>query len=76
MKESNEKKITTFKVFKAILVIYTCVLIGLFIHTIYGWSTGVSDTNYVLIASIGATYCAVAAEYENLKKKEIKKKEQ
>ncbi|MBR5180999.1 MAG: hypothetical protein IKW88_01950 [Clostridiales bacterium] len=75
MKESNEKKVTTLQVYKVILVIYTCVIIGLIISTIYGWVTGAYDTNYAILAALAAVYCATAAEYENLKKKEAKKKE-
>lgn len=76
MKESNEKKITTLKVYKVILIIYTIVMIGSFIYTIYGWSTGASDNNYVMTAAFGAIYCALATEYESLKKKETKEKVQ
>jgi len=75
MKDSNEKKITTLQVFKAILIIYSCAIIGVIIYTIYGWATGAYDTNYVILAACGATYCATAAEYERLKKKAAKKKE-
>ena len=75
MKESNEKKVTTLQVYKVILVIYTCVIIGLNISTIYGWVTGAYDTNYAILAALTAVYCATAAEYENLKKKDAKKKE-
>lgn len=73
MKNSNEKKITTLKVFKVITVIYSVVMIGMIIATIYGWITGVSETNYVHLASFSAIYCAIAAEYESLKKKSNEK---
>ena len=68
MKESTEKKITTLKVFKVIVIIYSCVIIALLIHTVYGWATGTYDTNYV--------YCATVAIYEEMKKKEAKKKQE
>lgn len=73
MKDSNEKKITKLKVFKVITIIYSCVMIGLIIATIYGWITGVFEINYVTLASCAAMYCATAAEYEALKKKSKKK---
>ncbi len=69
MKESNEKKITTLKVFKVIVIIYSCAIIALLILTVYGWATGTYDTNYAILASSAATYCATAALYEDLKKK-------
>ncbi len=47
MKDSNEKKITTLKVFKVITIIYSVVIIGWAIATVYGWVTGVSETDYV-----------------------------
>ena len=47
-------------------------MIGLIIATIYGWITGVSDTNYIILGLNGAIYCSVAAEYEALKKKSKK----
>ena len=72
MKDSNEKKITTLKVFKVITIIYSIVMTGMIIATIYGWVTGVSDTNYIILGANGAIYCAVAAEYEALKKKSKK----
>jgi len=72
MKESNEKKITTLKVFKVITIIFSVVIIGMGIATIYGWVTGAYDTNYVVLASCTAAYCATAAEYESLKKKSRK----
>ena len=72
MNYSNEKKITTLKVFKVITIIYSCVMIGLIIATIYGWITGVSDTNYINLALCTTIYCATAAEYEALKKKSKK----
>ena len=74
MKESNEKKITTLKVFKVILIIYTFIMIAIIIQTIYGWVTGLPDNNYVFLAGSSATYCATAAMYEEMKKKEAKKK--
>ena len=74
MKESTEKKITTLKVFKVIVIIYTCVIIGVCIHAIYSWATGIQDYNYMFLASSTATYCATIAMYEELKKKEAKKK--
>jgi len=74
MKETNEKKITTLKVYKVILIIYTCVLIGFIGFTVYGWITGAQDNNYVILAALNAIYCATAAEYGILKKKEAKKK--
>lgn len=73
MKNTNEKKITTLKVFKVILIIYSCAIIALLLHTVYGWATGTFDTNYVILASSAATYCATAASYEQLKKKEAAK---
>lgn len=76
MKESNDKKVTLLQVYKVILVIYTCVIIGFIIYTVYGWITGSQDNNYMLLGIFGATYCATAAEYENLKKKAEKKKEE
>lgn len=76
MKESTEKKITTLKVFKVIVFIYSCVIIALLIHTVYGWATGTYDTNYVFLASSAATYCATVAIYEEMKKKEAKKKQE
>ena len=48
-------------------------MIGMIIATIYGWITGVSETNYVHLASFSAIYCAIAAEYESLKKKSNEK---
>ena len=74
MKESAEKKVTTLKVFKVIVIIYTCVIIGVCIHAIYSWATGIQDYNYMFLASSTATYCATIAMYEELKKKEAKKK--
>ena len=74
MKNSTEKKITTLKVFKAIVFIYTIVIIALLIQTVYGWATGKFDTDYTVLAASAATYCATAAAYEELKKKEAKKK--
>ncbi len=76
MKESTEKKITTLKVFKVIVIIYSCVIIALLIHTVYGWATGTYDTNYVILASSAATYCSTVAIYEEMKKKEAKKKQE
>ena len=73
MTDSNEKKVTTLKVLKVLLIIYTCVLIGLITYTVYGWVTGVSETNYIILGSLGAVYCCLAAEYEALKKKAKKK---
>ena len=72
MKDSNEKKITTLKVFKVITIIYSVVIIGWAIATVYGWATGASETHYVPLALCTAGYCAVAAEYEALKKKSKK----
>ena len=73
MKDSNEKKITTLKVFKVITIIFSIVLIGLDIVTVYGWVTGVSDNNYVPLALCNAMYCATVAEYEALKRKSKEK---
>ena len=56
MKESNEKKVTTLQVYKVILIIYTCVIIGLIISTIYGWVSGAYDTNYAILAALAAVY--------------------
>jgi hypothetical protein len=72
MKDSNEKKITTLKVYKVITIIYTVVIIGLDIATIYGWITGAFDINYIILGSFNAIYCATVAEYEVLKKKSKK----
>ena len=74
MKESTEKKITTLKVFKVIVIIYSCVIIALLIHTVYGWATGTYDTNYVFLASRAAKYGAHVALYGRMEKKEAKKK--
>ena len=74
MKNSTEKKITTLKVFKVIVFIYTCIIIALLIQTVYGWATGKFDTDCTVLAASAATYCATAAAYEELKKKEAKKK--
>ena len=74
MKESAEKKVTTLKDFKDIVIIFTCVIIGVCIHAIYSWATGIQDYNYMFLASSTATYCATIAMYEELKKKEAKKK--
>ena len=74
MKESAEKKVTTLKDFKVIVIIFTCVIIGVCIHAIYSWATGIQDYNYMFLASSTATYCATIAMYEELKKKEAKKK--
>ena len=74
MKESAEKKVTTLKVFKVIVIIFTYVIIGVCIHAIYSWATGIQDYNYMFLASSTATYCATIAMYEELKKKEAKKK--
>ena len=52
------------------------VIIALLIHTVYGWATGTYDTNYVFLASSAATYCATVAIYEEMKKKEAKKKQE
>ncbi|MBR2550353.1 MAG: hypothetical protein IKE92_10120 [Clostridiales bacterium] len=76
MKESSEKKVTTLKVFKVIMIVYSCIIIGMIIQTIYGWATGMPDDNYVIFASSAASYCATVAIYEELKKKEAKKKEE
>ena len=73
MKDSSEKKITTLKVFKVITIIYSVVIIGWAIATVYGWVTGVSETDYVPFGLCTAGYCAVAAEYEALKKMSKKK---
>ena len=75
MKNTNEKKITTLKAFKVIMIIYTCVIIAILIQTIYGWVTGIPDDNYMFLASSAATYAATVAIYEELKKKEAKKEE-
>jgi Na+/H+ antiporter NhaD/arsenite permease-like protein len=75
MEKTNAKKITTRQVFKVIMIIYSCVVIGFVIHTVYGWATGLYDTNYMLLASNSATYCALACVYEDMKKKEKKKEE-
>ena len=74
MKESTEKKVTTLKVFKVIVIIFTCVIIGVCIHAIYSWATGIQDYNYAYLASSTAAYCATIAMYEEQKKKEAKKK--
>ncbi len=73
MKESGEKKVTTLKVFKVIMIIFSIVIIAILIQTIYGWATGVQDTNYVFLASSAASYCACAVLYEEEKKKAAKK---
>ena len=73
MKKSSEKKITTLKVFKAIVFIYSCVIIALLIQTIYGWATGTFDTEFAILASCAATYCATVAIYEDMKKKDAAK---
>lgn len=75
MKNTNEKKITTFKVFKVIMIIFTIILAATVIQTIYGWATGVQDTNYTYFASTVASYCACAAIYEEEKKKAKKEAE-
>ena len=69
MKESTGKKVTALKAFKVIMIIYSCVLIAFLIQTVYGWATGVQDTNYVILASLAASYSACAAVYEEQKKK-------
>lgn len=74
MKESTEKKITTLKVFKVIVIIFTCVIIGVCIHAIYSWATGIQDYNYMFLATSSASYCATIAMYEELKKNDAKKK--
>ena len=74
MKESTEKKITTLKVFKVIVIIFTCVIIGVCIHAIYSWATGIQDYNYMFLATSSASYCATRAMYEELKKNDAKKK--
>ena len=76
MKESNEKKITTFKVFRVIMIIYTIIIIAVLIQTVYGWVTGIPDTNNAYLAATAATYCATAAMYEEQKKKEKAKKKE
>ncbi|MBR5678044.1 MAG: hypothetical protein IKX20_07885 [Paludibacteraceae bacterium] len=76
MKNTSEKKITTLKVFKAIVFIYTCVIIAILIQTVYGWATGTFDTNQAILASSSATYCATIAIYDDMKKKEAKKQEE
>ena len=73
MKNSNEKKIDTLKVFKVIVFIYTIVIIALLIQTVYGWATGKFDTDCTILAASAATYCATAAAYSDMKKKEAKK---
>lgn len=73
MKNTNEKKIDTLKVFKVIVFIYTIVIIALLIQTVYGWATGKFDTDYAVLAACAATYCATAAAYSDMKKKEAKK---
>ena len=73
MKNTNEKKIDTLKVFNVIVFIYTIVIIALLIQTVYGWATGKFDTDYTVLAASAATYCATAAAYEEMKKKEAKK---
>jgi quinol-cytochrome oxidoreductase complex cytochrome b subunit len=72
MEKTAEKKITTRKVFKVIMIIYSCVIIGFMVHTVYGWATGLYDTNYVVLASNAATYCALACIYDDMKVKEKK----
>ena len=74
MKESTEKKITTLKIFKVIVIIFTCVIIGVCIHAIYSWATGIQDYNYMFLATSSASYCATVAMYEELKKNDAKKK--
>ena len=73
MKNTNEKKIDTLKVFKVIVFIYTIVIIALLIQTVYGWATGKFDTDCAVLAASAATYCATAAAYSDMKKKEAKK---
>ena len=72
MEKTAEKKITTRKVFMVIMIIYSCVIIGFMVHTVYGWATGLYDTNYVVLASNSATYCALACIYEDMTVKEKK----
>ena len=74
MKNTNEKKIDTLKVFKVIVFIYSIVIIALLIQTVYGWATGKFDTDCTVLAASAATYCATAAAYSEMKKKEAKKK--
>ena len=76
MKNTNEKKITTLKAFKVIMIIYSVVVLAVAVQTIYGWVTGMPDTNQALLASNAATYCALTLIYEDMKKKEAKKKEE
>ncbi len=75
MEKTNEKKITTRKVFKVIIIIYTIVIVGVMLHTVYGWVTGTFDNDYMLLASNAATYCALICIYEDMKKKEKKEAE-
>lgn len=74
MNETNEKKITILNVYKVIMIIFSCALIGLIASTIYGWATGAFDINYIILALCAAIYCCTAAEYEALKKKAKKNK--
>ena len=68
MNETNEKKITILNVYKVIMIIFSCALIGLVASTIYGWVTGAFEINYIILALCAAVYCCTAAEYEALKK--------
>ena len=74
MKESAEKKITSLKVFKVIVIVFTCVILGVCIHAIYSWATNIPDYNYIYLTTSVASYCATIARYEEMKKKEEKKK--
>ena len=75
MKDSNEKKITELKVYKIIMIIYSIAMAVLCALTIYGWATGTEIIGYTPLGICCATYCSSAAVYENLKKKQAKKKE-
>ncbi|MBP5415757.1 MAG: hypothetical protein ILN61_11060 [Lachnospiraceae bacterium] len=72
MKDANEKKNKTIKVYKVLLGIYSCILIGMDLYTVIGWITRSYDTDYMILACLNAAYCALLAEYEVLKKKEAK----
>ena len=74
MEKTAEKKVTTVKALKVILIIYTCILVVLIVQSIYSWVTNMPDTNYVFTASSAACYCAVIAMYEEEKKREAKRK--